>query len=390
MTYKSYTLGFEQSGVIVPGQGAGTLKIDEQAGKAVIDFGSESLALLLAAPSIALTDFINPPAYDPGRAALAVLRVASDVQDGETVTITPDVYEVDTEDVPHVTSGRIPLDLHGGSTVKAQGTITMAVKPTANQVVVIGASTYKFVASPSVAGDVAIGSVAADSQANLIAAIAGDAHNTVNASATAAAFSGNASVVTAIKGGTVGNAITFTSTLTATDGVDGAGTLGTTTAGVDPTGAEFTTALAAAINASGTANVTAIRVSATEVLVHTSAAPGGAIAASAAVTVLAETLAGTNNAWDTSALRGGLAAGVRKIEIQSRVPNSAEVVHDHMHFLFPFTPAFVRVFVAVTATPGLAVAWNGGVTIDGGHVTIDNGSSTDWTTSHTLTVIATD
>lgn len=59
MTYKSYSLAFEQNGVIVAGQGTGTLKLDEAAGKAILDFGSESLPLLVAVPAIAHTNLLG-------------------------------------------------------------------------------------------------------------------------------------------------------------------------------------------------------------------------------------------------------------------------------------------------------------------------------------------
>jgi hypothetical protein len=75
------------------------------------------------------------------------------------------------------------------------------------------------------------------------------------------------------------------------------------------------------------------------------------------------------------------------MSIDLRVPTAVEIAVGNMHFELNFTPVKVLVFVMVTATPGVAVAWDGAVTIDGHHVVIDNAGSTDWTASHTLQVI---
>jgi len=58
--------------------------------------------------------------------------------------------------------------------------------------------------------------------------------------------------------------------------------------------------------------------------------------------------------------------------------------------MFDFTPAFVQALVFVTATPGLIKDWDGAVTASGGRVTLGNGGSTDWATTDTVVVIATD
>jgi hypothetical protein len=99
--------------------------------------------------------------------------------------------------------------------VAATGVLTMATKPTANDTVTIGSRVYKFVASAAATGDVAIGANVAASQANLVTAIGGDAHNLINTDVTAAAFSSNAMTVTAIVKGTLANAVATTSSLVA-------------------------------------------------------------------------------------------------------------------------------------------------------------------------------
>ena len=82
-----------------------------------------------------------------GMKALGVLRVAGVSKDTETITIGPHVMEVDTRTASHVTAGRIRLNLSGGSTVKAQATLTMDTQPTAGDTVVIGGNTWTWVAS---------------------------------------------------------------------------------------------------------------------------------------------------------------------------------------------------------------------------------------------------
>jgi len=149
----------------------------------------------------------------------------------------------------------------------------------------------------------------------------------------------------------------------------------------DNTPANLSTKIVAAINASATEAVTALKISSNEILLIANK-PG-------AVTIAcAETLAGANNAWAAANMYGGSAPGPKKRSFQSRVPSAVEVALGNMHFEYDFTPTKVKVDVRVTATPGVAVAWDGTITISGGRVTIDNGGSTDWSASHTLWVEA--
>lgn len=114
----------------------------------------------------------------------------------------------------------------------AQGALSMATKPTADDTVTIGDKVYKFVASPSAAYDVAIGAAVANSQANLVAAINGDALTPAHPDVAAADFATNVMIVSARVSGTAGNSIATTETFT--DGTDAwdAATMGTETAGV--------------------------------------------------------------------------------------------------------------------------------------------------------------
>lgn len=328
---------------------------------------------------------------DPGHAAIAALRVASAVADAQTVTIGADVYEVDTSIASGVTADRIRLNLSGGGTVKSQGILTIAEPVTADDTITVGATTYTFKAgATALAGQIGLGGSEAATKLAIVAAINGtDTFNTANASVTASAFSGDVCTLTAIKGGVAGDLIATTETLTHASNIFNAVTLGTTTAGVDPTAGEFTTALTAAINgASATEHVTAVRVSANEVLIYSSNGPGTATAIpSTATTAVAETLAGSNNAWDTAALRAGALSDAVEIAQVSRVPNAAEVATGTMHFVFPFTPSTALVQVRTTSG-GAFVLYAGAVTITGGLVTITNGTNPDYAATDTVSVIA--
>lgn len=149
--------------------------------------------------------------------------------------------------------------------------------------------------------------------------------------------------------------------------------------GVTPT--LMSAALVAVVNASGTEKVTAVAISVNEIL-FIAAKPGAVILTST------ETLAGSNNAWAAAAMYGGSVPGPKKRVLLSRVPLATEVTLGNMHFEFDFTPTKVKVDVRVTATPGVAVAWDGGITITGGRVTLDNAGAADWSASHTVWVDA--
>jgi hypothetical protein len=151
----------------------------------------------------------------------------------------------------------------------------------------------------------------------------------------------------------------------------------------DLTPSNASTKLVAAINASGTEDVYAYRISANEVLIVSKAVGAVALACS-------ETLGGTDNAWAAATMYGGKAGGPRRHNMQSRVPLAHEVALGNMHFKFDFLPQNVIVFVAPTATPGAWKLWDGTPTITDNRVTIGNGGSVDWAATDTVYVIVTD
>lgn len=105
---------------------------------------------------------------------------------------------------------------------------------------------------------------------------------------------------------------------------------------------------------------------------------------------LAETMAGVNNVVDTDTTRDGMAIGTKQFVSVSRVPNDTEVALGNVHIPLNFVPTTVFVQVRATAT-GIAVAWDGAVTItegDNPYITLDNSGTTDWATTSTIHVIA--
>lgn len=123
----------------------------------------------------------------------------------------------------------------GVEAVKAQGAFTMGAQPTAAKTFVLGAVTYTWRApGVLIAGEISIGTNLATAKTAFLAAMAGtDGHNDPNPYATASAFSGDVTTITARVPGPVGNTVIFT--LPAPDvgnSVNGAGVLGATTSGV--------------------------------------------------------------------------------------------------------------------------------------------------------------
>nr|MBN1228884.1 hypothetical protein [Anaerolineae bacterium] len=325
-------------------------------------------------------------AQNPGQVASARIRIASAVQDAETVTIGTDVYEFDTHDPARLAAATaIRVNVSGGSTVQAQGTLTLDTQPTAGDTMTLGTKVYTFVPDGTANGDGEIdrGADLAAAKVNIVAAINGtDEINTPHPLVSAADFSSDDCVITALAGGTAGNSIPSTETFTAGTNVFDAETLGTTTAGVDPTAGEASDALIAAINTSGTEDITAIDISANEVLLV-----GSEVGAN--TTALSETLAGANNTIDAAMANGEAAADVIIFQT-SRVPAASDVALGNLFFALDFVPDSALAQVRVTAT-GALKAWDGKLTITGGdhpYVQLDNSGSTDWATTDTVSLIA--
>jgi len=290
----------------------------------------------------------------PGTKASNVLRVAANVVDGETVTIGSDVYEVDI--------------INTDSAVNTANVAGAAFDAVANPAVLtLGAA-------PATA--ISVGDYVR---------IENEIMQVLRKNST------TEYIVSRARGGTTiathaQNLDVFVSNAVPTNiSVPLVTTL---------TPAVFTPALAAVINNALAGGERSVVRSSTiyGTFVATSLQTGAemlleAITAGVLATATTETLGGANNAWSAATVVGGSAAAVKKFGIQARVPTATEVALGVMTFVFDFTPSLVRPFVHTTAT-GITEAWNGGFTITGGRVRLDNAGATDWAATSTVTVQA--
>lgn len=197
--------------------------------------------------------------------ATNVLTIAGVVVDGETMLIlnpeegeVGDIYEFCADAAQSVTvEGNIPVDISASATASS-GTLTVDTQPTSGDTLTIGDIIYTFVpdGTDNAEGEISVGTDLATAQVNIVAAINGtDGFNTANPYASAGAFDADASTITALVGGTVGDTIATTETFTAVTNIFAAVALG---GGVDCSAANAITALVGAITASDTQGVGAV------------------------------------------------------------------------------------------------------------------------------------
>ena len=321
------------------------------------------------------------------RFGLNVLRLASAVQDGETVTFGTNVFEVDFSSTSAITAGRIRVNLSGSGTLAAANkTGTFSGVGTANDTVILGATTYKLVGTlTGAANEVLIGGSAGATRDNLVAAVnaaagAGTTYGTgtvANATVSAAASSTADIIVTAKAKGTVGNSIAISEVGSGFSFAGGATTL---SGGADATADDMATALAAL----SVANVAITKISSNEVLFVDMSAQGTfqALACS-------DTLAGANNVWHSATTYGFKAEPQmpRARTNFTRVPIAGEVTLGSLYFALAFIPTYVKVSARVTST-GAPLSWGGTISVSGRVVKLTNNATADWATTHTLSIEA--
>jgi len=192
-------------------------------------------------------------------AATGALTLTGVVIDGELITIGTDDYEFAADTAQSVASGKIAIDITSYAT-KAQGTLTVDTQPTAGDTMTLGSKTFTFVpnGTANANGEISIGTGLATAKTNIVAAINGsDGYNLAHTQVSAAAFSNNNSVITALIGGTAGNNIASTETFTEGTNIF-TEAIGVTTAGADCTAANAVTAIVAAITNSGDGTYSAV------------------------------------------------------------------------------------------------------------------------------------
>ncbi len=274
---------------------AGDLLIDSTNGKVYQNTNTQASPTWTRLSSVASGTPVNAVA------AAGTLTISGVAVDGETVTIGHDVYEFCADAAQTLSTGDFPVDITSYVTA-SQGTLTVDTNPTAGDTMTIGSKVYTFVpnGTANADGEIDVETLLAGTQANIVAAINGtDGHNVAHTQVTAADFATNASVITALVGGVVGDSIATTETFTAATNVFDAATLGTTRAGADCTAANAVTALVASINANDTMGVGAADGTGDTVVL--TADTKGAAANSFATT---ETMA--NAAFGAATLSGGV------------------------------------------------------------------------------------
>lgn len=280
---------------------------------------------------------VAQPFAQAGRNAFNVLTVAGDVVEAETVTIGADVFEIE---IVNTDSTDTTL---GGSFNQATAAITILkasythLPTTVGSLIRVENEILRLTAATSTALTFSRG-----------------------ASGTTAAAHANATAIYKGDGIVAGNAVGLVTTLTA---------------------AAFIAAFVADYNALTTQAVTAVAIDAATVLIKSNLAAALTLATT-------ETLSAVGSVWNKANMYGGAAEAFTKFSMQQRVPLTQEVTLGIMLFVFPFTPATVKVLISATATPGKAYLWDGAVAISGGVVTIDNTGSVDWATTSTVTVLA--
>lgn len=328
----------------------------------------------LSRPLQAVNDLRNAAAIP----SMNVLRIASAVKAGETITIGTTVFEIKSAGQV-ITAGRVAVDLTASPTAAAASLVlTFAANASNADTVTINGQVYTIktaLTASTTANEVLLGADLTATRNNLVAAITGGAGagttygslTVVNTAVTATPSSTNALTATAKVKGTAGNAIAVAEAGAQIAWAGGAVALA---GGVDPTAAEAVPAIVAAIN-STTSGMSASTPGSNEVFLW--AANGGATAYACT-----ETLAGSNNVFAAAAAFGGRArnAGLPINVSQERVVTATEVALAAVRFVFGFNPLFATAKVITTA--GVAKTWDGATTISENIVTVDASGSSDY------------
>lgn len=306
-----------------------------------------------------------------------VLAIGAATQDGETITIGSQVFEIDTDGA--ITAGRIAVDLTASAAARAAAVLTTTGNAVADETVTLGARVYTWKADPVAANQVKVGANASESLDNLVAAINGAAGagtlygvgTAAHALGTAAKTSASVVTFTARTKGTAGNALASTETMT--NATFGGATLA---GGTNPTAAESIAAIVQAINLSDSP-------------LEASPITGGLIVkelGNRGALACSETLAGGGNAWQAAALTMPVNAGSlpNLACIAQRTVTAAEVTAGSMFFALASAPTAVT--VSVRASTGVAKAWNGAVNIEGNVIVIDNTGATDFAANDIVVV----
>lgn len=212
------------------------------------------VAKLALADSALQSGDIRLPEGTPtnAKAAAVVMTIDGVAVHGEKVEIGDEVFQFAADDAQTVDDGAIHVDIEDNTT-KSTGTLTVDTLPDLGDKFAIGPEgeeiEYTIVpaGTANAEGEIPLGGSLPDTQANIVAAINGtDDVGIPNPYVSAGNFDNNVSPITALVGGTAGDAIKTTSNFTTGTNKFAAGTLGS---GVDCAKADAKTALITAIEA---------------------------------------------------------------------------------------------------------------------------------------------
>jgi len=231
--------------------------------------------------------------------AVETLTLTGVVIDSEKIIIGDDLYEFVADDAQSVSApGNIPIDITSYAD-KAAGTLTLPTQPTSGDTMTIGTKVYTFVpvGTDTADGEISIGADLAEAKGNVTAAINGtDEFNVAHPLVTASGFINDICALSAIFGGTAGNAIATTETFAAVGNVFGATHL---ESGTNCSAANADGLIISAITEDGTEGVVATQGSGTTVVL-TADVPGEG----ANDLVLNTQMA--NGSWGSGHLAGGV------------------------------------------------------------------------------------
>ncbi len=218
------------------------------------ELAAEIIDLLeLAGSALQLGD-IRLPEGSPknAKASSVVMTIDGVAVHGEKVQIGDEVFQFAADEAQTVDEGATPVNIEAATT-KSAGALTVDTQPTLGDTFAIGpdGEEKEYIIVPAGTangeGEIPLGASLTETQASIVAAINGtDDINTPNPYASAGEFDSNVSAITALVGGTAGDAIKTTSNFTTGTNKFAAGTLGS---GVDCAKADAKTALITAIEA---------------------------------------------------------------------------------------------------------------------------------------------
>lgn len=264
-------------------------------------FDYDTVNAKFGASSIEQDKLVDLQMYEKGAPGRNTLRVANDVSEAETVTIGGDVFEVE---IVNTDSSDTTAD---GDWNNTDDPLTVTVDGT----------TY-----PNLNGALAEGDlIRVENEIMAVTGVDGDDVTFKRGvSGTSAASHADAQAI-------------YTG-----DGIAGGSTVAVglvTTLTPDA----FTDALVGDIaGGRGSEDVTALKISANEVLVYTADAPGGALSQTDYAPSCTETLAGANNEWAESNLVDGRYSGITQMSLIKHTVTATEVALTGVRILFPFDP----------------------------------------------------